>query len=340
MGMTRREFGMVASAILLGAGSSRAAPRAAPAVSVVLAPSNLGLRPENGQQPGTWQAPRVLMEAGLREALDAYEVLCLTRPLYEIEAQPRTRIRNGRTIRAFSFALAEKVQSILDAGRFPVVVGGDCSVLLGSLYGARLAGGRGLVHVDGHSDFTQEESYATPQTLGAAAGMDLALASGRGEPLLTEWPDLEGPLARDADIVQVGERGSHEPWFKEYYGDILATEITRLDAQDVLAGGIEAGAGRAIARLAARDLDRAWLHVDLDVLDAKVMPAVDSPGSPGFDYGQLAELVGRLAASGRIVGADFAIYDPERDPGHSHARELVACIAAGISRRSASLPGV
>jgi arginase len=334
MGMTRREFGMVASAILLGAGSARAAPTTAAAVSVVLAPSNLGLRPENGQQPGTWQAPRVLMESGLREALDAYEVLCLPRPLYELEAQPRTRIRNGRTIRAFSFALAEKVQGILEAGRFAVVVGGDCSVLLGSLYGARLAGGRGLVHVDGHSDFTQEKSYATPQTLGAAARMDLALASGRGEPLLTEWPELEGPLARDADIVQVGERGAHEAWFKEYYGDILATEITRLDAQDVLAGGIEAGAERAIARLAARGLDRAWLHVDLDVLDAKVMPAVDSPGSPGFDYAQLAELVGRLAASARIVGADFAIYDPERDPGHSHARDLVACIAAGVGRRS------
>ena len=66
-----------------------------------------------------------------------------------------------------------------------------------------------------------------------------------------------------------------------------------------------------------RGLDRAWLHVDLDVLDEKVMPAVDSPGSPGFDYAQLADLVGRLAASGRIVGADFAIYDPERDPGHA-----------------------
>ena len=334
MDMTRREFGMVTSAVLLDTMSRRAVPATASAVSLVLAPSNLGLRPESGRQPGTWQAPRVLMDAGLGEALTAHEVLRLPRPVYELDAQPRTRIRNGRTIRAFSFALAEMVQNVLEAGRFPVVIGGDCSVLLGSLYGARLAGGRGLVHVDGHSDFTQEKSYATPQTLGAAAGMDLALASGRGEPLLTEWPDLEGPLAQDADIVQIGERGAHEPWFKEFYGDILATEITRLNAQDVLAGGIEASAERAIARLATRGLDRAWLHVDLDVLDAKVMPAVDSPGSPGFNYGQLADLIGRLVESGRIVGADFAIYDPERDPGHAHARDLVACIAGGIGRRA------
>ena len=89
-------------------------------------------------------------------------------------------------------------------------------------------------------------------------------------------------------------------------------------------------ADRVIARLEQRGIDRAWLHVDLDVLDQKVMPAVDSPGSPGFDYEQLAQLLRLLVASGRIAGADFAIYDPERDPGHAHARGLVRCIAKGI----------
>src|SRR5688572_4886352 len=334
MGLSRRHFSLIAGSLLFAGRHARAELPKQREVRLVLAPSNLGLRPENGKEPGTWQAPRVLMAAGLRHAVAASEVMCLERPLYEFMAQRGTRIRNGQTLRRFSLELGETVRAALESRHFPVVIGGDCGILLGCLHGLRFSGGRGLVHVDGHSDFTQEKSYATPQTLGAAAGMDLALASGRGEPLLTEWPELEGPLARDADIVQVGERGAHEPWFKEYYGDILATEIARLDAQDVLAGGIEAGAERAIARLVARGLDRAWLHVDLDVLDAKVMPAVDSPGSPGFDYGQLAELVGRLAASGRIVGADFAIYDPERDPGHSHARDLVACIAAGVGRRS------
>ena len=303
----------------------------------MLAPSNLGLRPENGQQPGTWQAPRVLMEAGLRDALEAHEVLCLPRPLYEIEAQPRTRIRNGRTIRAFSFALAEKVQGILEAGRFPVVIGGDCSVLLGSLYGARLAGARGLVHVDGHSDFTQEKSYATPQTLGAAAGMDLALASGRGEPLLTEWPDLEGPLARGRRHRP--DRRARRP--RGVVPGVLRRHRRDRDHPPQRAGrarrtASRRGAERAIARLEARGLDRAWLHVDLDVLDEKVMPAVDSPGQP------------RL----RLRAARRSRRPPRRERAHRrrrlrhlrprarsrttrHARDLVACIAAGIGRRSA-----
>ena len=337
MGLSRRHFTLIAGGILFAGRNAKAETPKPREVRLVLAPSNLGLRPENGKEPGTWQAPRVLMAAGLRHAVEAAEVMCLERPLYDFESQAGTRMRNGQTLRKFSLELADTVRTALASNRFPVVIGGDCGILLGALYGLRLAGGRGLVHVDGHSDFTQAKSYATPETLGAAAGMDLALASGRGEPLVTQWPGVEGPLAVDADIVQVGERSSAEPWFDEFYGDILSTEITRLNVQDVLAEGIDAAARRVLARLEARGLDRAWVHVDLDVLDQKVMPAVDSPGSPGFDYGQLAALVGALAASGRVAGMDFAIYDPERDPGHAHAADLVACIAAGVGRRSAIL---
>ena len=335
MGLSRRHFSLIAASLLFARREAQSEVSKPREVRLVLAPSNLGLRPENGKEPGTWQAPRVLMAAGLRHAVEAAEVMCLERPLYDFEAQPGTRIRNGQTLRKFSLELADTVRAALAAHRSPVVIGGDCGILLGSLYGLRLAGGKGLVHVDGHSDFAQAKSYATPETLGAAAGMDLAFASGRGEPIMTEWTGIEGPLAADGDIVQVGERGRDDPLFKTYYGDILTSEITRLDVQDVLAEGIDAAAARVLARLEARSLDRAWLHVDLDVLDEKVMPAVDSPGSPGFDYGQLSALVRLLAASGRVAGMDFAIYDPERDPGHAHAPDLVACIAASVRQRAA-----
>ena len=168
----------------------------------------------------------------------------LERPLYEFEAQPGTRIRNGHSIRAFSLALAAKVQGHpRSRARFPVVIGGDCSVLLGSLlWRAAQAGGRGLVHVDGHSDFAQEKSYATPQTLGAAAGMDLALASGRGEALLTDWPEVGVRSPRTPISIQVGERAP-EP--AVVHGVLRRHPVDRDHAhrrQDVLAGGIEAAA--------------------------------------------------------------------------------------------------
>ena len=304
-------------------------------ISLVLAPSNLGLRPtESGGQPGTWRAPQALLDAGLAHALDAGETVPLERPTYEFEAQAGTRIRNGLSIRAFSLQLSEKVRDILKRNRFPVVIGGDCSVLLGSLHGMPLAGGRGLVHIDGHSDFFHPGNYDTAKRLGSAAGMDLALASGRGESLLTDWPEIGRPLASDADIIQLGECDAESPTFKDSYSDIVKTGITQFTIQRVLADGVDATARRVIAKLEARGLDKVWLHVDLDVLDQFVMPAVDSPGSPGLDYLQLTELVGTLCDSGRIFGANFTIYDPERDPEARYASPLVRCIADGVCGQS------
>ncbi len=333
MGMTRRQLTMLAGAAPLAGlptGRLGAKPRS---ISLVLAPSNLGLRPtQSGGEPGTWRAPQALMDAGLAHAVDALEVVRLARPPYQFEAQAGTRIRNGRSIRAFSQLLAKRVRGILQEHRFPVVVGGDCSVLLGSLYGLRLAGGRGLVHIDGHSDFSHPGNYDTARSLGAVAGMDLALASGRGEPLLTHWPKIGSPLAKDADIVQVGERNAGTR--RSAYGNIPKTDIAQFTTQSVLAAGIDAAARRVIAKLEARRLDKAWLHVDLDVLDQAVMPAVDAPGSPGFTYAQLSGLVDVLCASGRIAGVNFAIYDPERDPGARYARPLVRCIADAVRGRA------
>jgi arginase len=331
--MTRREFTLMAGAALLGGRQARPRQGTPRGISLVLAPSNLGLRPNAGGrgEPGTWRAPQALLDARLASAVDAGEVLSLPRPAYEVDAQDGTRIRNGRSIREFSLQLAQKVAGVLQRRRFPLVIGGDCSILLGSLYGSRLAGGRGLVHVDGHSDFFHPGNYDSAKVLGAAAGMDLALASGRGEPLLTEWPAIGKPLADDADIVQVGERNAQDAAFKLSYGDIVQTTITQITIQRVLAEGVDAAARRVIARLEARGLNEVWLHVDLDVLDEAVMPAVDSPGSPGLDYAQLARLVAALCASGRMVGVNFTIYDPERDPDARCARPLVRCIADGLA---------
>jgi arginase len=332
--LNRRDFTKMASfAAISGSLEDETRPRRG-AIGLILAPSNLGLRPaENGGQPGAWRAPRVLMDAGLADAVDATDVLSLERPAYELEAQFGTAIRNGLSIRAVSLELGKKVREVLQSGQFPLVIGGDCSILLGCLYGARLAGGRGLVHIDGHSDFFHPGNYNTASRLGSAAGMDLALASGRGELLLTHWPEIGRPLVKDADVVQVGERQAEEPDFDKFYSDIVHTDITRHTIQGVLANGIDTTVRQVLTRLESRALGKVWLHVDFDVLDQIVMPAVDSPGGPGLNYQQLSLLIGDLCHSGRIVGADFTIYDPERDPNAEYSKPLVDCIARGIRNR-------
>lgn len=320
--------GMIATGVAHATGNQRGASKRP--LAVIEAPSNLGLRPlRTGHIPGTWQAPQVLREAGLLEALAPVSHQKLERPPYQLEAQSGTRIRNGNTMRRFSEQLADGTAAALRVGSFPVVIGGDCSVLPGCLFGARRASGRGLVHIDGHSDFSHPGNYDAQTRLGAAAGMDLALVTGRGEKLLTEWPGVEGPLVNDEDTIQIGERDSGST--ATGWSDILRTRILQLTVQSLHQKGLPQTLTRVTSHLEERKVDRAWLHVDLDVLDQKVMPAVDSPGSPGLSYDELSKLMRGLLATRRFLGANVSIYDPDLDPQRRYAREIVACLAAAFS---------
>ncbi|MGH2550009.1 MAG: hypothetical protein ACRDHN_11490, partial [Thermomicrobiales bacterium] len=77
--------------------------RSAKTITIIEAPTNLGLHPPRpGVEPGTWQAPDVLREAGLHDALRPDEVRALPRPSYRFEREPGSTFRNGSTIRAYT----------------------------------------------------------------------------------------------------------------------------------------------------------------------------------------------------------------------------------------------
>ena len=293
-------------------------------ICLVRAPSNLGLRSlRPGHVPGTWRAPQALSEAGLVDLLAPARVVDLERPTYSTEPQPGTRLRNGPAIRRFNLELAEIVAGALGQSEFPLIIGGDCSILLGALAAARRSGAVALVHVDGHSDFRHPGNYDVDAALGSAAGMDLALATGRGDPLLTEWPGIAGPLVADEAVVQIGERESRDADFA--WPDINSTAITRIDvfaARELGAAGV---LEKTRATLARADCPY-WLHLDVDVLDQTIMPAVDSPGSPGIDPDGLVAILSALAADQRCIGMDMTIYDPDLDPTGELARLLVSLL--------------
>jgi len=297
---------------------------------MINAPSNLGLRPlYAGHVPGAWRAPVALAAAGLAAALGPTRIIDLPRPDYAVDPQPGTRLRNGRSIRAFNLELAAAVLATIEHGEFPVVIGGDCSILLGALAGARRRTPLSLVHIDGHSDFRHPGNYDPSSALGAVAGMDLALATGRGETLLTEWPDVSAPLVPDEHVIQVGERENRDPDFA--WPDVNDTAITRIDVFIAREIG-----GEALLLRTRSVLDRVelpyWVHLDVDVLDEIVMPAVDSPGSPGIDPTDLAILLRGLLSSPYCLGLDVTVFDPDLDPDGSYARLVVSVLrAAGSS---------
>ena len=77
-----------------------------------------------------------------------------------------------------------------------------------------------------------------------------------------------------------------------------------------------------------------WVHLDVDILDAEVMPAVDSPAPEGLLVDELVEIVSALIAHPSAVGMDVTIFDPDLDPDGEYAEVLV-----GLLRAVLTLPG-
>lgn len=281
-------------------------------MQLVLAPSNLGLSPlHDGHAPGTWRAPEALMDADLGKAVNYSHLHSLPRPDYRPEARQGTRIRNGHAIRAYDLILGETVGTICKSGEFALVIGGDCSLLLGGLVGARQIGPVSLVHIDGHSDFRRPGNYDPAAVLSGAAGMDLALATGRGEPLLTVWPEVSGPLVSDVNVIQIGEREGHDLDF--VWPDIADTAIEQVDIFECQKIGPSVLSQRIQDVLLRAPEQSFWIHFDVDVMDQTIMPAVDCPGSPGLSPEYLVQILSPLVSSVRCLGMTLTIYDPDRD---------------------------
>jgi arginase len=292
-------------------------------VVVVDAPSNLGLSPpEEGREPGVRGLASALRERGLMYRLGAEDGGRLTPPPYSPEVESGTGTRNGEAIRGFSLDLAERLGAIVRGGRFPLVLGGDCSILLGSMLALRRVGRFGLVFVDGHLDFRHPGNSAR---LGAVAGEDLALVTGRGSERLTDIGGLR-PLVRDEDVVALGEREAYPGW-----RDIHDTEITVWDLSRLRELGFAGAAERAVEKLRASGVEGFWVHLDADVLDDALMPAVDSRQPGGMRYGELVQLLKPLLRSGLAVGMEITIFDPELDSTGEIAEAFTAAVVEAFS---------
>jgi arginase len=292
-------------------------------VVVLEAPSNLGLKPPRpGHAPGVWRMPDALRAAGLLQKLEASEGGRVTPPPYVPDVDPATGIRNARAVRAYSEQLADHVQAHLPSAEFLLVLGGDCSILVGTMLGLRRLGNFGLLYIDGHTDFSLPST--TPS--GGAAGMDLALVCGSGPEELTNIEGLK-PLVRDAAVAALGYRDIRDP--ATYYGRaIFDSAVRRYDLAATRQLGPARSVADALAAVQRAGVEGLWIHVDVDVLDSTIFPAVDSPQLDGLSYNELIEILRTVLASGLGVGMQVTIFDPELDPDGRLARELTDVLVA------------
>ena len=291
-----------------------------PQYSIIDAPSILGLRPT-----GAEYLPEALKAAGLLKELNA-EYAGRVQPSlsYSPERDKRTLLLNANPIRSFSLQLAARVRDILNNNRFPVVLGGDCSILIGTLLSLRRSGRYGLFFIDGHADFYQPQASAT----GEVADMDLAIVSGRGPDILTNIDNLK-PLVRDEDVVVFGYRDAEQ---SASYGsqDVKETNMHIFDLSQVKELKISAAASLAMSRLLRKELAGFWIHLDADVLDDRIMPAVDYRLDGGLGFSELCKLLSILIASTHAVGMTITIFNPLLDPDGSIAKNFVSSIADGL----------
>lgn len=291
-------------------------------IALVSAPTNLGLRPpEPGAVPGAAKAPEALREAGLyrrlveQGATDAGVVLP-GRYVDDDATRGPGVVRNEAAMVDHARRLANRIGEALVNGTAPLVIGGDCTVLLGAGLSMKRRGGVGLVHVDGHTDFRHP---GNSDDCASVAGEDLAAAVGLHWPAVSNI-DGAGPYFDPARTAHVGCRDDDAELeeVRAVVGTVIPTSEWRGLGTAAVVDAVQRTAGA----------DGYWLQVDVDVLDASVMPAVDSPDPGGCTPEELLEMLRGLAP--RAVGASITVYDPDLDPDGAHARLLAGIVVPGL----------
>lgn len=214
-------------------------------------------------------------------------------------------------------SLAGKVDEIVAGGRFPLVLGGDHSVALGSLAGiAKHYQSLGVIWYDAHTDINTVETSPS----GNIHGMPLAASMGLGAGALVAVGGYRQKVCPE-NIVFIGARDV-DPGEWEL---IRRAGIKTFSMEDLQERGAKQIAGEALAYLAVR-CDGIHLSFDLDVLDPAAACGVGTPVAGGADLADTLAAVDVLYQSGLITSAEFVELNPLLDRRGQTGRVAVSLI--------------
>lgn len=296
-------------------------------VSVVAVSIDLG-----AGRRGVDMGPSALRIAGLGETLERLgyrlsEVGTVYAEGPETSEPGETRLRFLDEIIGVSRRSHDLVRKGLADGCFPLVLGGDHSLSIGTT--AAVAGhyreqgqSIGLIWVDAHADMNTPET--TPS--GNIHGMSLAVLTGHGPPELTEMGGAS-PAVRPENVCIIGAR------------DIDEAEKTLVRDTGVRVFTMSEIDEKGMARCMDEAIERACdgtagfqLSYDLDGLDPMVAPGVGTPVTGGFTYREGHLICEKAHRSRRMVGLEVVEVNPVLDAGNRTAQLAVGLIASAMGK--------
>jgi arginase len=287
-------------------------------IRIVSAGSILGLKPT-----GVEGLPDALISNGIVKRTNAIDEIITVEnynKLYSFHRDERTKVLNVETLKQFSTGLNAVIQQLVSSNKFTLVLGGDCSILIGITSALKAARPFGLFFFDAHADFYEPEKSTT----GEVADMDLAIITGRGPDILT---NLNGarPYVRDEHVIHVGQRDMEETQ-RFHSQEIRSTAIKCFDLPMIRQKGVDAILKNIDDHVRTMNVDYFWLHFDADVLADDINPAVDYRLPGGLTVDECEILLKAIITNYPIIGMSVSIFNPKLDSTGKVAETLTSLI--------------
>lgn len=293
-------------------------------VYIVEFPSNLGLKePQPGKEPGVKRLPEWFQRHNLHKAINPENTVRLDPPKYHNTKDPETNILNSDSLIEYVREQAYLVNNLLTRNKFPFILGGDCSILLGSAIALKQKGNYALFYLDGHTDFMD---VSLSETRGVG-GMAASIVTGNGHEKLTNILNL-APYIKEENLWCVGNREYDE----EYENQIRNSTATYISLNDLRKKGISNCIETFLSEVKNKNLDGFWLHIDVDVLNDNIMPCVDSRTPDGLSYDEFNVLTSYLFESDKLSGLEITILDPDLDPTGQYTKDFTEHITTAFNR--------
>lgn len=245
-------------------------------------------------------------------------------PIAEMCSITNPKLKYIDCIIPLSRRVAGAVATSVQGGRFPLVLGGDHSLSIGSVRGAARNKKLGVIWIDAHADFNTAET--TPS--GNIHGMSLAILAGQGDPSLVQLWDEPLPVIDPTKIAIIGARDldSGEKVNLQNAGAMV------LGMEQIDRYGMVSMVEKAIEHV-SRDVDGIWLSLDLDALDPQHAPGVGTPVPAGLTQREAHLACELIAETGKLIGMDLVEVNPILDVQNRTASLAVEFALSALGRR-------